>query len=121
MCCARRVEYPPRRRARKVAARKAIGPRKGPVMSKLARAYDALNTFNPDETLAEKLMGVVCAERQWLDATTGLDEDVVDAILTSGAVIALANVYQATALHDEEALIGLLRGQLRACRLRGCH
>jgi hypothetical protein len=70
------MEYPPRRRARKVAARKAIGPRKGPVMSKLARAYDALNIFNPDGTLAEKLMGVVCAERQWLDATTGLDESI---------------------------------------------
>jgi hypothetical protein len=90
-------------------------------MPNIARAYDALSVFNADETLAEKLMAVVCAERQQLDATTGLDAEVVDAILTSGAVIALANVYQATALHDEEALIGLLRGQLRACRLRGCH
>jgi hypothetical protein len=90
-------------------------------MSKLTRAYDALCTFNADETLAETLMGIICAERQWLDATTGLDEGVVDAILTSGTVVALANVYQATLLHDEEALIGLLRGQLRACRLRGSH
>jgi hypothetical protein len=90
-------------------------------MSKLARAYDALCTFNADETLAEKLMGVICAERQWLDATTGLGEGVVDAILTSGAAVALANVHQAASLHDDEALIGLLRGQLRACRLRASH
>jgi hypothetical protein len=89
-------------------------------MPTIARAYDALSVFTADETLAEKLMAVVCAERQQLDAATGLDEDVVDAILTRGAVITLANVYQAAGLHDEEALIALLRGQLRACRLRDC-
>jgi hypothetical protein len=90
-------------------------------MPKLTRAYDALSTFNGDKTLVEKLMGVISAERQWLDATTVLDEGVVDAVLTSGVVIALVSVYQATALHDEEALIDLLRGQLRAFRLRCCH
>jgi hypothetical protein len=90
-------------------------------MPKTARDYDALKTFNADATLAAKLVSMVCAERQWLDATTGLDEGVVDAMLMSGVVIALANVYQATSLHDEEALIGMLRSQLRACRLRGCH
>jgi hypothetical protein len=90
-------------------------------MPKLTRAYDALSAFNADETLAEKLMGVICAERQWLDATTVLNEGVVDAVLTSGAIITLVSVYQATALHDEEALIEMLRAQLRACRLRSCH
>jgi hypothetical protein len=89
-------------------------------MPKIARANDALNTFNADATLAAKLVSMVRAERQWLDATTSLDEGAVDVILTNGVVIALANVYQATSLH-EEGLIGMLRGQLRACRLRGSH
>jgi hypothetical protein len=64
-------------------------------MPKIAQANDALNTFNADATLAARLTSMVCAERQWLDATTGLDEGAVDVILTNGVVIASANAYQA--------------------------
>jgi hypothetical protein len=70
--------------------------------------------------LAIKLTNLVGAEGQWLVAR-GLDEAAVDAILTNGAVIALATVYQATSFHDEEGMIGTLRGELRACRLRISH
>jgi hypothetical protein len=69
-------------------------------------------------TVAAKVMNMVGTECQWL-AATGLDEGAVDAILTNGMIIALANVYQATSFHGEEGLIGMVRGQLRACRLRG--
>jgi hypothetical protein len=62
--------------------------------------------------LAIRLMNTVGAERQRL-AASGLDGDDVAAILTHGAVLALAKVYHDTSFHDVEGMITSLRAQLR--------
>jgi hypothetical protein len=70
--------------------------------------------------LAIRLMDLVGAERRRL-AAAGLDEHAVAAILTNGAVLALAKIYHDTSFHDEEGMISSLRAHLREHSRVGLH